>query len=157
RAPVVSRRCPWSPRGSPRSSRSARRRWRARRHRLARRRAERARQGRVSRPAAVAERRRRGARRLPAPRPARGREPPLFLRHFAPFVGLAGTGALRGVLARACVRAGVPYASPHRLRHTTATELLRAGAPLSEIGELLRHRSVVTTAVYAKVDHEQLR
>src|SRR5262249_7782682 len=47
----------------------------------------------------------------------------LFLRHFAPFVGLAGTGALRGVLARACVRAGVRYASPHRLRHTTATEL----------------------------------
>lgn len=81
----------------------------------------------------------------------------LFLRHYAPFVGLAGTGALRGVLARACARAGIPYASPHRLRHTTATELLRAGAPLSEIGELLRHRSVVTTAVYAKVDHEQLR
>src|SRR5881227_156229 len=52
----------------------------------------------------------------------------VFLRAFAPFVGLAGTGALRGVLARACARTGLPYASPHRLRHTTATELLRAGA-----------------------------
>jgi integrase/recombinase XerD len=81
----------------------------------------------------------------------------LFLRQFAPFVGLAGTGALRGVLARACARAGIPYASPHRLRHTAATELLRAGAPLEEIGQLLRHRSAVTTSVYAKVDHDQLR
>ncbi len=81
----------------------------------------------------------------------------VFLRQFAPYVGLAGTGALRGVLARACARAGLPYASPHRLRHTTATELLRAGAPLAEIGQLLRHRSHRTTSVYAKVDEEQLR
>jgi site-specific recombinase XerD len=81
----------------------------------------------------------------------------VFLRAFAPFVGLAGTGALCGVLARACARAGVAYASPHRLRHTTATELLRAGAPLEEIGQLLRHRSARTTSVYAKVDEEQLR
>jgi len=81
----------------------------------------------------------------------------LFLREFAPFVGFAGTGALRGVLARACGRARVAYVSPHRLRHTAATELLRAGAPLSEISQLLRHRSAVTTAVYAKVDLEQLR
>jgi len=81
----------------------------------------------------------------------------VFLRQFAPFVGLAGTGALRGVLARACARTGLPYASPHRLRHTTATELLRAGAPLAEIGQLLRHRSARTTSVYAKVDEERLR
>jgi integrase/recombinase XerD len=81
----------------------------------------------------------------------------LFLRAFAPWVGFASSGALRGVLARACVRAGVGYVSPHRLRHTAATELLRAGAPLSEISQLLRHRSAVTTAVYAKVDHDQLR
>ena len=81
----------------------------------------------------------------------------VFLREFAPFVGFASTGALRGVLARACVRAGVAYVSPHRLRHTAATELLRAGAPLSEISQLLRHRSAVTTAVYAKVDYDQLR
>lgn len=81
----------------------------------------------------------------------------VFLRQYAPFVGLAGTGALRGVLARSCTRAGLPYASPHRLRHTTATELLRAGAPLEEIGQLLRHRSARTTSVYAKVDEQQLR
>jgi site-specific recombinase XerD len=81
----------------------------------------------------------------------------VFLREYAPLVGFAGTGALRGVLSRACARAGVAYASPHRLRHTTATELLRAGAPLEEIGQLLRHRSARTTSVYAKVDEPQLR
>jgi site-specific recombinase XerD len=45
----------------------------------------------------------------------------------------------------------------HRLRHTAATQLLRAGAPLAEIGQLLRHRRALTTAVYAKVDHATLR
>jgi integrase/recombinase XerD len=82
----------------------------------------------------------------------------LFLRCYAPLCGLdAGTGVIRGVLARACERAGVPYAAPHRLRHTVATEMLRAGAPLSEIGQVLRHQSAATTAIYAQVDYEALR
>lgn len=81
----------------------------------------------------------------------------LFLRCVAPFVGLADTGALRSVLARACARAGLCYVSPHRLRHTTATELLRSGAALTEIGQVLRHTSSVATAAYAKVDHNRLR
>jgi integrase len=81
----------------------------------------------------------------------------VFLRAIAPFTGFAGTGALRGVLARACSRAELPYVPPHRLRHTAATEMLRAGAGLSEIGHVLRHRSSVTTAGYAKVDHDRLR
>ncbi|MBA3748707.1 MAG: tyrosine-type recombinase/integrase, partial [Solirubrobacterales bacterium] len=46
---------------------------------------------------------------------------------------------------------------PHRLRHTAATEMLRAGSPLSEIGQVLRHRSALTTAIYAKVDRDALR
>jgi integrase len=81
----------------------------------------------------------------------------VFLRAVAPFVGFADTGALRGVMERACIRAGIGYVSPHRLRHTTATELLRSGAALTEIGQVLRHRSSVTTAAYAKVDYAQLR
>jgi integrase/recombinase XerD len=81
----------------------------------------------------------------------------VFLRHHAPFVGLAETGAIRGVLERACERAEVAYASPHRLRHTAATEMLRAGAPLSEIAQVLRHRSPTTTSLYAKVDDVRLR
>jgi site-specific recombinase XerD len=81
----------------------------------------------------------------------------VFLRQYAPFAGFASTGALRGVLARACERAGLGYASPHRLRHTAATQMLRAGASLPEIGQVLRHRSVVTTSSYAQVDVDQLR
>lgn len=81
----------------------------------------------------------------------------LFLRSVAPLVGFADTGALRGVLQRACARAGLRYVSPHRLRHTTATDMLRAGATLGEIGQVLRHRSSLATATYAKVDHDQLR
>jgi len=45
----------------------------------------------------------------------------------------------------------------HSLRHTVATEALRAGAPLEEIASLLRHRSHATTVIYAKVDWERLR
>lgn len=62
----------------------------------------------------------------------------VFVRHQAPFVGFAGTGALRGILERACTRAGVAYACPHRLRHTAATSC--EGASLAEIGHVLRHR-----------------
>lgn len=63
----------------------------------------------------------------------------VFLRAQAPFHGFSGTGALRGIMARACGRAGVGYSSPHRLRHSAATGMLRAGASLSEIGQVLRH------------------
>jgi site-specific recombinase XerD len=41
--------------------------------------------------------------------------------------------------------------------HTVATEMLRAGASVSDIGQLLRHPAAATTAGYAKVDHERLR
>jgi integrase/recombinase XerD len=61
------------------------------------------------------------------------------------------------VVYSACDRAGVPRAGAHRLRHTLATELLAAGSSLTEIGQVLRHRSISTTAIYAKVDHAALR
>jgi integrase len=80
----------------------------------------------------------------------------VFLRHFAPHVGLEGSGAIRGVLARACCRAGLDYANPHRLRHTVATGMLAGGASLSEIGLVLRQSGTTTTATYAKVDHARL-
>jgi integrase/recombinase XerD len=81
----------------------------------------------------------------------------VFLRQCAPFEGLASTGALRGVLARACQRAGIGYVSPHQLRHTAATQMLAAGASLQDIGQVLRHRSIVTTSSYARVDFSRLR
>ena len=56
-----------------------------------------------------------------------------------------------------CVRAGLPPVGPHQLRHTAATGMLRAGASLSEVAQVLRHQAVETTAVYAKVDRTALR
>jgi len=61
-------------------------------------------------------------------------------------------GGVTAVVMRACRRAGIAPVGAHRLRHTIASELLRRGAPLPEIGQLLRHQSIDTTAKYAKVD-----
>ncbi|CAN5448156.1 site-specific integrase [soil metagenome] len=79
----------------------------------------------------------------------------VFLRTLAPLVGLSRASVTQVVYA-ACGRAGVPRASAHRLRHTLATDLLQAGSSLGEIGQVLRHRSISTTALYAKVDHDAL-
>jgi integrase/recombinase XerD len=65
--------------------------------------------------------------------------------------------AIRGIMAQACRRAGLPRAGAHRLRHSLATEMLRAGASLPEVGQVLRHRSQLSTSVYAKVDENALR
>ena len=75
------------------------------------------------------------------------------MRIKAPCRPLTAAGVTQ-VVVSASKRAGEVTA--HRLRHTAATEL-RQGAPLHEIGELLRHRSVLTTAIYAKVDRDRLR
>jgi integrase/recombinase XerD len=54
-------------------------------------------------------------------------------------------------------RLGLAPVGAHRLRHALATELLREGADLVEISQVLRHRDLATTAIYAKVDREALR
>ncbi|MEV4245877.1 tyrosine-type recombinase/integrase [Streptosporangium canum] len=82
--------------------------------------------------------------------------PALFVTARAPYHALSGT-SVRAIMGRACRRAGLPRLGAHRLRHTVATDLLRAGAPLTEVGQLLRHRSQLSTTVYAKVDHAALR
>jgi site-specific recombinase XerD len=61
------------------------------------------------------------------------------------------------VVERACRRAGLPRVGPHRLRHALAAELLRRGAGLAAIGQVLRHQDLATTALYAKVDLAVLR
>ncbi len=76
----------------------------------------------------------------------------VFLRAIAPRRGLQPQGVAE-VVRNAAERAGIGRVGPHRLRHTAATEMLRAGASLVEIAQVLRHRSVATTAIYAKVDH----
>ena len=80
----------------------------------------------------------------------------LFLRSKAPLVGLASAG-VTGIVVRAGARVGLAPLGAHRLRHTTATELLRAGASLPDIGQVLRHRRLRSTAVYARVDRERLK
>jgi site-specific recombinase XerD len=61
------------------------------------------------------------------------------------------------VVGRACRRAGLPVVGAHRLRHALATEMLHRGASLTDISQVLRHRDLATTAVYAKVDLGRLR
>jgi integrase/recombinase XerD len=66
-------------------------------------------------------------------------------------------GAVRAVMGRACDRAGLERRGSHRFRHALATEMLRAGASLPEVGQVLRHRSQLSTSLYAKVDQDALR
>jgi site-specific recombinase XerD len=61
------------------------------------------------------------------------------------------------VVRRALRDAGITAGGAHVLRHTAATQMLRRGASLSQIAHVLRHRSVDTTAIYAKVDYAALR
>jgi site-specific recombinase XerD len=82
--------------------------------------------------------------------------PKLFTRVRAPHRGLTNS-AVSGVVRAAAARAGLTEVSAHRLRHTAATEMLRAGAGLSEVGQVLRHASTLTTSIYAKVDRQTLR
>jgi site-specific recombinase XerD len=83
----------------------------------------------------------------------------VFLRHRAPIRGFAHSITVSTIVKRALIRASIDSVrkGAHLFRHTLATELLRHGASLDEIGELLRHRSPNTTAVYAKVDLTALR
>jgi integrase len=70
--------------------------------------------------------------------------------------GPLSTTAVRAVVRRACERIGIDDTGTHRFRHAAATELLRRGASLPEIGQLLRHHHLQTTALYAKVDLDAL-
>jgi site-specific recombinase XerD len=75
----------------------------------------------------------------------------VFTRVIAPDRPLSG-GGVSAVVRQACKRAGLPPAGAHRLRHFAATEMLRAGGSLAEVGQVLRHRSPAVTSIYAKVD-----
>ncbi len=80
----------------------------------------------------------------------------VFLRLRAPLRGLSPQG-VSCVVQHASQRAGLAVIGAHRLRHTAATEMLRAGASLTEVGQALRQRVASTTSIYAKVDHVALR
>jgi site-specific recombinase XerD len=88
------------------------------------------------------------------PGTAQGRT--VFVRVRAPHRPLSSSGVSQAVAA-AAARAGLERVSAHRLRHTVATEMVRAGVALPDVGQVLRHRRLATTAIYAKVDRERLR
>lgn len=79
----------------------------------------------------------------------------LFVRVAEP-VGISAR-SVGEVVRAACVRAGLPPVGVYRLRHSAATAMLRAGASLEEVGQVLRHRSGQVTGLYAKVDFVSLR
>jgi len=83
----------------------------------------------------------------------------VFVRMKAPHSGFAGPSTVSTIVRRALERAGLhpPSKGAHILRHTLATGMLRGGASMSEIGQVLRHRSPNTTEIYAKVDLSGLR
>jgi integrase/recombinase XerD len=80
----------------------------------------------------------------------------LFLRVRAPFSPIK-PGTVASTVRRACRRAGITEVGPHRLRHSVACEMVAAEVPLVEIAQVLRHRSLQSTAVYARVNIDQLR
>lgn len=82
----------------------------------------------------------------------------VFVRMRAPLRGLMGRGAIYSMVQRAFERAKLhpSHKGPHTLRHSLATNMLRKGVSLGEIGEILRHRDLATTQIYAKVDLEAL-
>jgi integrase/recombinase XerD len=88
-------------------------------------------------------------------RPATAEGRSVFVRVHAPHRALT-TGGVTMVVFDAGQRAGLGKIHAHRLRHTAATSMLRAGSPLPEIGQVLRHRSPLSTAIYAKVDRDAL-
>lgn len=81
----------------------------------------------------------------------------VFLRHVAPIRSL-DRGGVRAAIQRAFDRSGVsvPSKGSHVLRHTAATKMLRSGASLKDLADVLRHRSLDTTLIYAKVDLPRL-
>ncbi len=83
----------------------------------------------------------------------------LFLRVTAPMRGLGAGQTVATIVSAAISRAGIKTRcrGAHQFRHALATDMLRQGATLTEIGSLLRHRHPKTTGIYAKVDFDALR
>ena len=80
----------------------------------------------------------------------------VFVRHVAPYGEPIGTGVVQRAVREAYRRCGLPHTRVHILRHSVASRLLNAGTPLKEIADVLRHRSLDTSAIYTKVDTARL-
>ena len=80
----------------------------------------------------------------------------VFVRAFKPHDRPVTSSAVQKVITRALRCSGLPYSGAHVLRHTFAAKLLEQGSSLKEIADLLRHRSLQTTQIYAKLDTPHL-
>ena len=80
----------------------------------------------------------------------------VFVRHLAPRDQPVGPDLVRKAIRQAYARAGLPYTRAHLLRHTMASRLLGGGSSLKEVADVLRHRSLNTTLIYAKLDSRTL-
>jgi integrase/recombinase XerD len=80
----------------------------------------------------------------------------VFVRHVAPYDVPIRSGVVRRAVREAYQRCGSSHSRVHILRHSMASRLLRQGAPLKEIADLLRHRSLDTSMIYTKVDLRRL-
>ena len=80
----------------------------------------------------------------------------VFVRHIAPRDEPVGADLVIKTIRQAYARAGLPYTRSHLLRHTMASRLLAGGSSLKEVADVLRHRALSTTQVYAKLDSRKL-
>lgn len=80
----------------------------------------------------------------------------IFMRIMAPLDQPVGPDLVRKTIRQAYARAGLPYTRSHLLRHTMANRLLAGGSSLKEVADVLRHRSLNTTMIYAKLDSRNL-
>lgn len=83
--------------------------------------------------------------------------PSVFVRHMAPHDVPIGPDAVRRVIRDAYQRIGLTHSRTHALRHTLARHLLESGGSIKEVADVLRHRSLNTSLIYAKVDSYRLR
>jgi site-specific recombinase XerD len=84
------------------------------------------------------------------------KHPAIFVRQIAGQIHPITSMAIQKVIKRACCRIGLSNASAHALRHTVASRLVANGSSLKEVADVLRHRSLNTTRIYAKLDTPKL-
>jgi site-specific recombinase XerD len=82
--------------------------------------------------------------------------PAIFVRHLAPHNQPITASAIQKIIGRAYRRIGLTHSRSHALRHTLACRLVEHGSSLKEVADVLRHRSLNTTLIYAKIDTPKL-
>jgi len=83
-------------------------------------------------------------------------DPAVFVRRQAPHDEPIGVDAIRRIVRDAFRRVGIPHGRSHALRHTVASRIVNQGGSIKEVADVLRHRSLNTSMIYAKVNHGAL-